>query len=211
MQLGRVGLAQPQLTEGTMRRALLRRLHIPPYAALCLLLVVASPARAADTGYVAAVVGSAAGASKYHLGLFNAAGSTVRLVVDRVYVASHLAATNTGAATSFVLTRTTAAGAGAAGTIRLTDPAGRPLPSQVGALSAYTGGNNPTPASSGELAEAAWYTEEAGAQTTATPLWESDPAAPLVIPEGQGLAIQQTGLASAGAVSVFIHFHPETR
>ena len=157
--------------------------------------------KVARTGYIAAIVGSAVGANKNHIGLFNAVGSGLVLHVRKVMITSHLTANNTGAATSFVVARTTAAGTGAAQAVRQRDLLSPALPAEVTALGVYS--VQPTVAANSEVASIPVFTEEAGSQTPSVPAWEGEP---IVVRQGGGIVIQQTALAGAGAIAGFIHF-----
>lgn len=161
---------------------------------------------AADCTCVAAVVNNAVGASKNHLGLLNNGGQ-FPLEVWRVEVISHLASANTGSATTFYLLRTTAAGTGTVATVRRTNNRGRPVPASVSALHTYT--VQPTVTANSELAGQTVYSEETTGQTSKEPLFQADPARgvhPVVLWPGEGVVVQQSALASAGAVSVFVYF-----
>lgn len=156
-----------------------------------------------NTSYVAAVIGSSASADKFHLGLFNAVGSCRILRVHRVYVVSHLTATNNGTGTSFTLLRTSTSGTGTSSAFRKTDLRSIDPPSQVSALMSYS--VNPTAVSNSELAEQTISTEEgSSSQSFSTPLWNDGE---IILREGEGLTVRQSALGSAGAVSVFIHFN----
>ena len=156
---------------------------------------------------IAVVINSAVGAGKNHLGLFNGLTSGRVLEVWRVEVVNHLTAVNTGTAASFNLSRTTAAGAGTAAAVRKADTRDDNPPSQVSALHTFT--TQPTLAANPELASQAVYTEETTGQTGKEPLFQADPSRgidPVRLRGGEGVAVQQAGQASAGAVNVFVYF-----
>jgi hypothetical protein len=160
--------------------------------------------------YAAAVINSALAASKFHLGLFNGATSNRLIKIWRVDVVNHLTAANTGTATSFLLNRTTAAGTGSAAGIRKHDNKSITLPSAITALHTYS--PNPTLATNPEMAELTVYTEETTGQSAKMPLFQAAPECgitPITLRAGEGIVVQQSALASAGAVSVFIYFTME--
>jgi hypothetical protein len=160
--------------------------------------------------YAAVVVNSALAASKFHLGLFSGAQSNRLVKIWRVDVVSHLTAVNAGAATSFLLNRTTAVGAGTAAGVRKFDNKTTGLPTTITALHTYS--PNPTLATNPEMAELTIYTEETTGQSAKIPLFEASPERgidAITLRAGEGIAVQQTALAGAGAVSVFIYFTVE--
>jgi hypothetical protein len=161
---------------------------------------------------VLALINSAVGASKNHLGLFNGVGSGRVLRVWRIEVVNHLTANNAGTATSFTASRTTTVGTGTAAAIRLEDLRDPPIPSQITGTHTYTVA--PTVMANSEFGEVTVYTEETTGQTTKVPLFEADPVRgmrPLVLREGNGVVVQQSALVSAGAVSIFIYFTADKR
>lgn len=157
---------------------------------------------------VAALINSSVSANKNHLGLFNNGGSRP-LEVWRVEVVSHLPAAVTGTGTSFVLSRTSTVGTGTPVVIRRTNNRGKTLPASLSALHTYT--VQPTVTANSELASLALSTEEAGNAVCASKeaLYAADPSRsidPITLYPGEGLVVQQSPLASAGAVNVFIYF-----
>lgn len=153
---------------------------------------------------VAAVVASAVGANKWHLGLINTAGPRFAVEVVGVRVVSALAAVNAGTATTFTLKRVSGIGTGTAAAFRKLDKLVLDAPTGVTALSNLSA---PTAEAAPELASVAVSTEEVQPGASASGLW---PAAgceePVVLNNGDGIAVQQSALASAGAVDVYIYF-----
>ena len=160
--------------------------------------------------HVAAIFNSALSASKNHLGLFNAVGSNMTLDIYRIDVDSHLTAVNTGIASSFTLLRTTAAGTGTAIAFRKLNTNAPNLPSQITALGTFTVA--PTITANSELAGKSVYSEETTGQTTKAPLFEAVAGLnPLRLREGEGIVLQQSALASLGAVNIFVYFNANNR
>ena len=161
---------------------------------------------------VAAITNSAVGASKWHLGLFNGTGAGQPIEVLSVELVNHLTANNTGSATTFILTRTTAAGTGTSIPVRKHDTRTPAVPSSVSILGTFT--VSPTAPADNELAAITVYTEETTGQTGLRDLFRADPCCgiePITLHPGQGIGIQQTALASAGAVDIFIRFRIKRR
>ena len=157
--------------------------------------------------YCYAVVGSAVGAGKNHLGLFNGAGSGRTLRVWRVEVVPHLTAVITGTAATFVLARTTTPGTGAAAALRKLDPLAPDPPAQVTGRHTFTA--QPAVTANSELAALTANAEETVSHGAKVPLYEAIPERgiePVTVPEGGGLAVQQAAFLGAGAFSVFIYF-----
>ena len=157
------------------------------------------------TTLLAAVAGSAVAANKWHLGLMNTAGPRFVVEVIAAQVDSSLAAANTGSATSFVLKRVSALGTGTAVTLRKLNKADLDAPANVTALANLI---SPTVEAAPELASLAVGTEETAPQTSGPALWPPDGLTGQVITlnNGDGIAVQQSALASAGAVDVYLYF-----
>lgn len=158
---------------------------------------------------IAAVVGSAVGASKWHLGLINSAGPRFILDVLGVRVVANNTAAVTGLAPTFILRRVSAISGGSAVVFRKTDKLDLDAPTGVLSLSNPTTTAENTP----ELASVVVSTEETQAAAAAPSLWPPDglPSIPITLNNGDGLAIQQSALASAGAVDCYIYFLPRRR
>ena len=157
--------------------------------------------------YCFAVVGSAAGASKNHLGVFNGTGSGVVLRVWRVEVVPHLTAAITGTAATFLLSRTTTAGSGSPSVLRKFDLLAASLPAQITALHTYVA--QPTVTLNSELAALTVNAEETAAQGGKAPLFEAVPdrrIEPVVVRENSGIVVPQAAFAGAGSFSVFVYF-----
>lgn len=160
---------------------------------------------------ISAVRDSTLAANKYHLSLFNNAGS-LPLEVWTVIVQPSTTAAAVGLLAAFFLMRTTANGTPtAAVTIRRTNTRGLPVPASVISSSAWS--VNPTELTAPELASTTVNTEETAAQAETRPLWEANGCGidPILLFPGQGLVVKQGGLASAGAVSAFIYFRIKRR
>lgn len=158
--------------------------------------------------YVAPVVGSAVGANKYHLGLFNGAQSLWLAEVLSVELSSHLtsavAGTGLGVGTTFVLKRTTGPGTGTAVVFRKHRVSFPAVPPPIAALSNVS---TPVEASDPELASQSLYLDDTGPQNPPTWMFRCDrEVEPIFLCPGQGIVVQQTGLAALGAVSIFVRF-----
>ena len=151
---------------------------------------------------IAPVINSVVAANKYHLGLFVNAQSLYMAEVLMADVANHLTAANAGTATTFVLKRIMAPGTGTAVNLRK-HCSKESAPSVISALSNIS---SPTEDSSPELYTKTLYTEETTSQTPGTPLFQAGILNVIELWPGQGLVIQQTALASAGAISAFFAF-----
>ena len=154
---------------------------------------------------VAPVIASAAGASKWHLGLMNAAGSRLVVEVVGVQVDPTDGAAVTGTGAGFILKRMSNLGTGTAVVFRKTDKSINGTPTAVTALSNLT---TPTAESNPELASLAVNTEETSVTSSGPALWPplGLEGEPVVLNPGDGIAVQQGALASAGSVDVFIYF-----
>jgi len=156
--------------------------------------------------FIAAILNSAVGANKNHLGLFNNAGQWP-LEVSRVEVVSRLDAAVTGTGLSFNVLRTTAAGTGTAATIRKTDPR-EVVPASVAAAHTYTP-TQPTITANSELATLTISSEVAGNAVSNAGVWQADKANridPILLDAGGGIVVQQLALASVGEVDIYVWF-----
>lgn len=158
---------------------------------------------------IAAVVSSAVGANKWHLGLMNAAGARYYLEVVCVQVVPGNTAAVTGLAPTFQLKRMSNLNTGGAVVFRKLDKTNLDVPSGVTALSNLT---TPTAESAPELASVVVSTEETQAGNGNSTLWPPLGLELLNVREtvrlnhGDGIAVQQSALAGAGSVDVYIYF-----
>lgn len=159
---------------------------------------------ALETHFVSASA-SAAGANKRHLALFNAAGSGKVIKVFRVQAAGAPAAAVTGLTIALYCTRITSAPTGGTGaTISKTDTINAPLPAQITATLAATGGA----AEEASFIGCGVVSGEETASANETLLYAAavNGAQPLTLREGEGVVVKQQALASAGAINVVIQF-----
>jgi hypothetical protein len=154
---------------------------------------------------VAAIPGSTVGASKWHLGLINSAGPRFVVDVVGVQVDPSDAAAVTGTGTGFTLKRMSGLGTGTAVVLRKLDKSVVDAPAGITALSNLT---TPTAEANPELASLAVNTEETAVTASGPSLWPPVglEGQPVTLNNGDGIAVQQGALASAGAVDVFIYF-----
>lgn len=159
---------------------------------------------------VAPVLGSTAGANKWHLGLLNATGTKLVLEIVGVQVVPSDAAAVAGTGTGFTLQRLSALGTGTAVVVRRLDKLLPAVPTSVTALSNLL---SPTAESNPELASLAVNTEETAVTSSGPALWPPHglEAEPVVLNPGDGVGVQQGALASAGAVDVYIYFRIRRR
>lgn len=159
----------------------------------------------AEATYFTGVLASAAGASKRHLALFNAAGSGKRLKVSSIKVAGSPTAAVTGQVVALHGVRITSAPTGGSGgTIVKADPADASVPAQVTVTLAATGGA----AEEGAPFGVASVSGEETASANGDELYRSylDGTKTLICDEGQGILVKQGALAAAGAVSIVVSF-----
>lgn len=156
--------------------------------------------------YCFAVVNSAVGANKNHLGVFNAAGSGKVFEVWRVEASPQMGAAVAGLKVTLTLARTTAPGVGTAAVVRKFDLTEDNLPAGVGGLHSY--GTQPTVTTDSELAAAALNTEETVTAVGKIELFRAEPEygiPPVTVRPGGGVVVRQGALAGAGNVNVFIY------
>lgn len=188
-----------------------KRLVAVGLAVLLLLLAVepgSQQAAAPTTPTFTAYIASAAGASKDHLTVFNAAGSGILLRVHRAAVGTANTAAVVGAMLYFEVQKVTSAGTTCTSvTLRPHDSVNAALPAQVTATANCT--TDPTVA--WPWAACSLSTEETAAQPGAqsVPCYEAQRPTdaspqPIILREGEGIGVKQTALAGAGTVGVWI-------
>jgi hypothetical protein len=153
--------------------------------------------------YSFSAVGSAAGADKHHLTMFNAIGSGKVVEVLAVRVAMETTAAVTGFPARFNLSRTSsdATGGTPLSAVKL-DTQNVALPAQISGQSAPTG----APTAAGVVTVGSVNPEETGGAPTVDMYREDPGCQPLTLREGEGVTVQQYPTANAGAVSVHVLF-----
>lgn len=155
--------------------------------------------------YVAPIVGSSAGANKFHLSLFNGSGRPIEIY--KITAIPHTTAAITGTLVVLSVNRITANGTtSSTATMRKLNTKHADAPASVVAGTAWSA--NPTEASNPELCQQAINNEETAAQSP-MPLWEADASIgvePITLHTGQGVVVKQGALAGAGAVSIYIYW-----
>ena len=160
--------------------------------------------------YIFATVNSAVGASKNHLTLHNGTNGGLVLWVYRVEVVPHQTAAVVGLNATYYLQRITTAGSGGtAAVVRKLDTMAPNLPATITSINAPA--TAPTITANSELAGRQVSTEETLGQSS-QPVFQADQhTPPIPLRKGQGLVVQQSSLAGAGAVSIFIYFRTSKR
>lgn len=152
--------------------------------------------------YAASYIGSAVGANKYHANLFNASGSGKLVKVLRVELQPQLTGLITGHSITFRALRSSTTGTGTTGTIAKLDTNDGDVPAQVTVRGSLTA----APTVSDVLALGIVDTEESRPGQKCIVFDSRDGVGPIVLREGQGLAIQQDAYASGGNISVIYYF-----
>lgn len=163
--------------------------------------------------HTAAAIGATFASNKAMLGIFNGSGSGRVLRIYRVWVLNNQTAAVTGVLTTFSLRRTTAQSGGTTVTPVKHDTASATLAAQI---LAATG---PTVTLSDIFRKFMWSNDEPAASTgssdefeTLVPLnciWDSTGDTniePIVLREGQGIAVNHDGSSAVGLCDVFIEF-----
>lgn len=155
--------------------------------------------------YVANVFASTAGASKDHLSLFNASGSGKVIKIRKVKIAPEFAATVTGLAQAYRVSRTSSAGATCTGrTIVLVDTTNGAVPAQVTAATNCT----TDPTVDADLLTCAISGDETHAMDPEGICYQffANGGQPITLREGQGLMVKSSALSGAYPVSIAIEF-----
>jgi hypothetical protein len=153
--------------------------------------------------YVGKVLGSTAGANKFHANIFNGVASGYIVKIYKIEVVNYTDALATGHNISFQALRSSNTGTGTTTTIAMLDTSNAAVPVGVTMRETFT----VSPTVSDSLAAGNLDTEESRSGSKCILFAYSDHISPIILREGQGLAIRQEAYASGGKISIYIYFH----
>lgn len=156
--------------------------------------------------YIANVIECTPAANTIHWSFFNTIGSGKIISIDKIVLHTVLDAIRTGHQISFYLQRISTSGIGASSFIGKMDSIQDNLPAQIVILKNLT--TNPTLISDAIIGGCNLDTEESRSGTgESLPFDSKNTMTPLVLREGEGIALIQDSYASAGEFNSYIYFN----